>query len=99
MANIYFIQYLRPDGRRQVVSIDRPPSVVTKADQILGHGFRFECEQLHDDSVSLTVSDEHGDYAIELCPNGPAVPEHVDKLILDFDVAKALSIRKINKGG
>jgi len=98
MTNIYFTQYLRPNGRKQPVSIDRPGPVVARADHIVSHGFRFECEELHNGMVSLTISDDYGDYAFELCPNGPGVPESVDKLIIGFDVAQALSIRKINKG-
>lgn len=97
MTNIYFTQYLRPNGRKQIVSIDRPDTVAAKADNILGHGFRFECEELTTGDVSLTISDEWGDYAFELCPNGPSVPTSVDKLILEFDVARALTARNINK--
>ncbi|AGC35744.1 hypothetical protein ACP46_gp59 [Rhizobium phage RHEph06] len=97
MPNVYFTQYLRPDGRKQIISIDRPAHVVAKADHILSHGFRFECEELTTGEVSLTISDDWGDYAFELCANGPAVPASVDKLILEFDVARALTARAINK--
>ncbi|QIG73291.1 hypothetical protein EVC02_070 [Rhizobium phage RHph_N17] len=97
MPNIYFTQYLRPNGRKEIVQIDRPDAVVKKADNISSHGFRFECEVLTTGDISLTISDEWGDYAFELCPNGPAVPTSVDKLILEFDVARALTAREINK--
>ena len=98
MPNIYFTQFLRPNGRKQTIMIDRPDPVVTKADSIAGHGFRFEREELHGTTVSLTISDDWGDYAFQLTPNGPGIPDAVDTLILEFDVAQALKARKINQG-
>lgn len=97
MTKIYFTQYLRPDGRKQIISIDRPAMVVAKADHILSHGFVFEAEVLTTEQVSLTISDAWGDYAFQLAPNDPAVPSSVGKLILEFDVARALAARKINQ--
>lgn len=94
MPRIDFIQYLRPDGRRAVVSIDRPEPVFIKAQFIRQHGFRFECETLATGQVSLTVSDDDGDYAFEIVENGPGVPEAVDRLILEFDVPKGIKQRE-----
>lgn len=99
MPNIHFIQYLRPDGRRSPVTINRPETIVKKADFILSHGFRFECEVLTTNQVSFTIFDPETDLdaAIRICDNGPDVPSVVDALILAFDVAKALKARKIEK--
>lgn len=90
MRPIAFIQYLRPNGHKQCVQIERPDPVVVKADFIRLHGFRFEVEELMTGQVSMTIADDNDDYAIRICENGPAVPENVDDLILTFDVAAAI---------
>lgn len=92
-GNIHFVQYLRPDGRKSLVHIERPGTIVQVADRILRYGFWFECELLSTGQVSLTISDKNGDYAIELCKNGPGVAETVDKLILGFNIPNALKER------
>lgn len=97
MANIYFTQYLRPHGERKLIWIDRPDHIAKAATVITEHGFRFECEELTTGDVSMTISDDFGDYAHELSPNGPEVPTSVDKLITGFDLAVALKCREINR--
>ena len=94
MPNIYFTQFLRPDGRKVPVSIDRPPHIVTAADFIRSHGFKFEIEELSTGHASMTISDEHDDYHRKICVNGPAVPATVDELVTTFDLAAALKRRK-----
>lgn len=81
---IPFTQYLRPDGRRVSVTVDRSPEVEAKARVVIDAGLRFECEVLSDRrTVSLTVADPvaEKDVAIEVVPNGPEVPEAVDRLV------------------
>lgn len=95
MTAIYFTQFLLPDGRKKIISIDRPDPVVSKADAIKRHGFRFECEVLTTGDVSLTISDDDQDHAIEVCANNEAVPATVDRLILNFDVAAALKRKEL----
>lgn len=87
---IPFTQYLRPDGRIRETGISRPADVEAKAQEILNAGYRFECEELHTKDVSLTIFDPEAeeDVAIELVPNGPAVPAAVDKLIMSFELQK-----------
>ena len=85
-ASIPFTQFLRPDGRTRAVLIDRPDAIALKAGELIARGYRFEVEELMDGTVSMTVEHadcEDGPFAIELCPNGPAVPETVDRLIAD----------------
>lgn len=95
MTNIPFIQYLRPNGRKAMVQIDRPDHIAKAADFIRSHQFRFECEELISGQVSLTISDDHGDYTNKLIPNGPEVPKAVDEMILSFDVPQALKLREL----
>lgn len=93
MASIPFTQFLRPDGRKQAVLIDRPDNIAQAADNIRSHGFRFECEHLTTDDVSLTISDDKGDYHVEVVPNGAGVPVAVDRLISTFNLAAAIKQR------
>lgn len=84
---IPFTQYLMPRGERHPVWIRRPDDVQEQARAVIEAGFAFECEMLSDyRSVSLTVSDGEDDVEIEVCANGPDVPNAVDRL-----VAKAFS--------
>lgn len=94
MAKIHFIQYLRPRGQKSHVSIERPDHIAKAADNIVEHGFRFECEVLSNGMASLTISDDFDDYGHELVSaNSPAVPAAVDKLVTNFDLAAAIKHR------
>lgn len=84
MGAIEFTQFKRPDGRAVPVWIDRPDKIVERAQKIIARGFRFECEHLEPNMVSLTISKDDGDHAIEVVPNGPEVPLAVDHLITNF---------------
>lgn len=85
-----FFQFLRPDGRATLTHIMRPEAVADKARAIIEAGFRFESEILTTGEASFTISDQDGDYAVEICPNGPEVLDAVDKLVMDFDIKAAL---------
>ena len=84
MGDVPFTHYLRPDGRRREVLVDRPAEISAQADAIIAVGFRFECEELMDGTVSLTIAGDEDDVEIELCPNGPAVLAAVDRMISRF---------------
>jgi len=54
------------------------------AQQFIAAGGRFECEMLQTGHASLTLHEVDGedrDIAIEVCWNGPEVPERVDALV------------------
>lgn len=84
-AGIPFTQYLRPNGRKAQVSIERPPEVTALAQQFIRVGGWFECEELTTGHVSLTacmvVDEEPDDIEIEIVQNGPDVPNAVDRLV------------------
>lgn len=86
---IHFTQFLLPDGRRNPIEIWRPASIADKADAIRDAGFRFECEVLSTGHVSLTITDDEMDRAIEIVANGPGVLAAVDRLIEGFNPAAA----------
>lgn len=83
---IPFTQYLLPDGRKRQVGVERPPDIEALAERFIASGGWFEAEILTTGEVSLTacdtIDDEPQDIDIELAPNGPEVPEAVDRLIL-----------------
>jgi hypothetical protein len=83
--SILFTQYLRPDGRKRGVEIDMLQEVEDLAERFIAAGGRYECEELTPGHASLTavyeVDGEDQDIAIEVCSNGPEVPERVEKLV------------------
>jgi len=88
-VSIPFTQFLRPDGRRRFVEIELEDFVEHAAHEIIEKGGRFTVEELVDGTVSLACEfkvpsedDEERDITIEVCPNGPAVPEAAKKMIL-----------------
>jgi len=81
---IPFTQYVRPDGRRRAVEVERSPEIEQLAEQFIAAGGRYECEELTTGHASLTAVHpdcETGDCAIEVVVNGPAVPEAVDRVV------------------
>jgi hypothetical protein len=82
---IPFTQYLRPNGRRRDVEIDRPSDIQALARRFIESGGRYECEHLTTGEASLTavkeIDGEEQDIAIEVVPNGPEVPAAVDRLV------------------
>jgi hypothetical protein len=84
-VSIPFTQYLRPDGRRTDVSIDRPADVEAMANVFISAGGCFECEELLTGHASLTavfpLNEGPEDIAIEVVPNGPPVEAAVDRLV------------------
>jgi hypothetical protein len=82
---IPFTQHLMPDGRRKSITIDRPEEIESLAIALIGAGCSFEIEMLQTGEVSMTcehtVDGETETLAIEVVPNGPAVPTAVDKMV------------------
>jgi hypothetical protein len=95
VPGVPFTQYLLPNGRTRVIHIDRPPEIETLALEVMERGGRFECEILTTDEVSVTcvgeVDGEEQDVAIEVCFNGPEVPNAVDRVIRAAHAALAKS--------
>jgi hypothetical protein len=84
MPDIPFTQYLRPNGRRAEVSIERPDEIADLAQRIIDRGFRFECEELSTGHCSFTIAGPDDDEDIEVVMNGPAVPPAIDRMIKRF---------------
>lgn len=80
---IPFTQYHLPDGRKSLVTIDRPEEVESKAREVIAQGYVFEAEVLTTGEVSFTVADptEGVDICIEVTTNGPEALGAVDRLV------------------
>lgn len=85
MSDIPFTQYLRPDGRKSAVLIDRPDDISAMAQTFIEAGGRYECEHLSTGEAVFTavmdIDGEPEDVEIEVCPNGPDVLLAVDTLV------------------
>jgi len=83
MPEVPFTQYLRPNGSRRPISINRPTEMYLKAMRLIEAGYRFEVEVLTTGQVSLTCVDpeDSGDIAIEVCANNSEVSDKVDAVI------------------
>jgi len=85
-----FTQFLMPNGRQTQVTIERPDEICEQAHKLVEAGWRLEIEVLATGTISMTVErdidtdeDEIVCSAHEICNNGPAVPDAVDKLITE----------------
>ena len=83
-----FTQFLMPNGRRQTILIDRPVEVADAALWLIAQGCSLEIEMLSDyTTISMEVmgppgaDGEDNCLAGDICPNGPEVPVHVDRMI------------------
>lgn len=82
---IPFTQYLRPNGRREAVEINRPDAIEAIAQRFIASGGRYTCEVLTNGMVSLAAEKvwegEERDVVIVLSQNGPVIDEKVDELV------------------
>jgi hypothetical protein len=81
---INFTQYLRPNGRKRLVEIERSAEIEQRAKAFIDQGGCFECEELSTGYVSLTASHPYcdtGDVSIVIVANGPPIEEGVDRLV------------------
>ncbi len=85
MAEIPVTQYMRPHGKKVIISIERPKDIYSKAKEILNAGYLFEIEVLTTGQVSLTITDGEEDICFEVADNVPGGPASAfDRLVLDF---------------
>lgn len=76
---------MNPSGRRSAQEITRGRAVETKAAEFIDHAGRFLIEILKDGRVHLMaiidLAQGCTQVAEEFCPNGPELPDAVDKLV------------------
>lgn len=97
---IPFTQHLMPDGRLLPQWFEHEPEIEARAFALIELGCSFHVEMLRDRrTVSLAVEwpgDEQVDIAIQLCLNGPDIPNGVERLIAR---AESYFARKENDHG
>jgi hypothetical protein len=76
-------QYLRPNGRRQLIEVDRPPEIEEKAAKLMELGLTIDAEVLTTGHVSVSVGDPKLDEYVwvEVSPNNEKVLEAFDRVI------------------
>lgn len=96
---IAFTQYLRPNGRRKIITIGVSPVTGEKAARIAEAGYKFEAEILTTGQVSLTISGQRMDVAIEIVANkAEAVHTAVDRMVAEFDFERAAKMDREDDG-
>ena len=93
---ITFIEYSRPNGRKEEIELECHFDTKRLADGLVLKGYRFECETLPDNRISLTAVDPNneGDVAIELCGRGSEIPNALRSLVnkaVEFDRRQELA--------
>jgi len=99
--SIEFTQFLLPNGRREQVRIPVDKEIYGLASQLTTKGYRFEIEVLRTGHVSMEVcrETEEGEAEVlanEIVPNGPEIPEAVNRMIRSATTAlksKALQMQ------
>jgi hypothetical protein len=83
MDKIPFTQFLRPRGQRRQEFIERPKEILDKAEKLIKAGCRFEIEELMSGMINMDCqkADIDGPISMEVCSNGPAIENAVDRLV------------------
>lgn len=79
--SIPFTQYLLPNGRMEVITIDMPEPVERAAQALIEAGCHFDAEILTTGLISLTCEEGEDLLSIEVCENNEAVLKAVENLI------------------
>ena len=81
-----FVQYLRPNGRKKLVTFEVDNDLKDQLDAIDAAGMRLTAEVLTTGQVSFMIEHpKHGDFDGRIVANGPGVPGAVNGLIRRFD--------------
>jgi len=81
-----FTQFLRPNGRRQTISVMRPQPVEDMAQELRENGYKFEVEELMTGEIHMDVSHIADDYPLtnRICDNVEGkVNDAVDSMITE----------------
>jgi len=81
-------QFIPPRGRQEIVHATVPDELAVNYESLRRHNCRLTAEILSTGHVSQCIEHEEGDYAIEICANGPEVQQHLEKMLREFDGVK-----------
>ena len=79
--SIMFTQFLRPNGRPIVNTIDASPELETLAHNLIENGARFEIEVLTTGEIFMECRKGEDILSNQLCKNGPEVLVALENLI------------------
>jgi len=79
--SIPFTQYIRPNGHKKQIIINRPEEIEKLAKTLIAEGVHFDVEILTNDMVSMTAEKDDKVLSIELSPREPQIEEKIDSLI------------------
>lgn len=93
MGSVEFTQYLRPDGRKRIVSVDLADEYSSKAKILKEKGCQFEIEELMNGMIHMDCIYDDEPLSNKLCQNGPDVVNKVEELIVDsFQALKKMGV-------
>lgn len=96
---IPFTRFNLPNGRQSHDETDVGDTEYAAYQKVVAAGLRMTIELLSNGAVSMCIEDpEIGDFDIEVCSNGPAVPEKLSEMLLRFDPTKVEEWRTIMTG-
>lgn len=84
MNTIEVIQFLRPNGQRQVITTEVSDEAFAKYQELRRLGCEVHAESLTTGEVSMTVSNGHDDIDIFVCQNGPPVIQNLEAMLKRF---------------
>lgn len=90
MAVLNIANYIRPHGTRELTTREVLDILEPKIDAIYSAGFEVTQEYLPNNLVSLTISDEHGDYSSRVI-HAPHVQDTLQEMIEKFDIDAGLA--------
>ena len=90
MVVLKMTSYIRPHGTKEQTELEVIESLGPKIKAIADAGFEVTSEYLPGNLVSLTISDEHGDYTSRVI-HAPHTLDTLQEMIEKFDIDAALS--------
>lgn len=90
MVVLKMTNYVRPHGTKEQTELEVIESLGPKIAAIADAGFEVTSEYLPGNLVSLTISDEHGDYASRVI-HAPHTLDTLQEMIEKFDIDAGLA--------
>ena len=81
---ITIVQYLRPYGRKKMISNVVPEELGIKVEAIQDRAFEISMKVLTTGNVAMYVSDTETDLEAQICENGPEIEKVFEEMINRF---------------
>lgn len=84
-TKVDFLQFLRPSGRQNIITIGLDADVAVNVAAIRESGCRLTAEVLMNEKCSFCIEEpDLGDFDQVICDNGPQVPVKITEMLLRF---------------